>query len=189
MPPAASAHSELRVHADLGTPLAFPSSPRRRTEPSCRDHPVQRSDVIRSSRTSTTVERTARAHGPAESVRWLVDNAEAYDEMLAAVARARRSIWICQLAFDADARSFASGGGDAPGSLLLDSLVLAAREHGVAVRILLNETLLLDTATPLRAALRGASDAGIRVRGIARFPQLLHAKMLLVDGREALVMG
>ena len=33
---------------------------------------------------------------------WLIDNAEAYDRMLQSIASARRSVWMTQLAFDAD---------------------------------------------------------------------------------------
>ena len=137
----------------------------------------------------TAVERVAPAHAATERVRWLVDNADSYEMLLDAVARARRSIWICQLAFDADARARAPNASDASGSPLLDALVHASRERGVAVRILLNATVLLNTASPLRAVLRDVTDADVRVRGIARFPQLLHAKMLLVDEQEAIMVG
>jgi phosphatidylserine/phosphatidylglycerophosphate/cardiolipin synthase-like enzyme len=131
-----------------------------------------------------------------DAVEWLVDNADAYREMLSAIARARRSIWITQLAFDVDCCVYGgrtpSDGVPQNGALLLDAL-LAAAERGVAVRILLNETLLLDTASPLRTALRTTHQrkrsADVRVRGVRRFPQLLHAKMFIVDEREAMLFG
>lgn len=127
-----------------------------------------------------------------ESVEWLVDNADAYREVFRAIDRARQSIWITQLALDPDCRVHGGGirqRGVVPGDrFLLDALLDAAR-RGVAVRIILNETLLLDTAGPLSKWLQRTPAVGIRVRGVRRFPQLLHAKMLIVDEREALLLG
>ena len=133
----------------------------------------------------------ARDSSPsANRIAWLVDNAETYRAMLRAIGRARRSIWITQLAFDADCLVYdraSTHDQDAPGSSLLAALVGASAR--VPVRIILNESLLLDTATPLRAALRRAGAVDVRVRGIKRFPQLLHAKMVIIDEREALLLG
>ena len=119
-------------------------------------------------------------------VEWLIDNANAYAAVLSAIGRARDSIWISQLAFDGDCVSYGDAGTPVR---LLDVLVTAAKHHGLDVRILLNESLLLDTATALRRALAGANATGIEVRGISRFPQLLHTKVLIVDGQEAIVLG
>jgi phosphatidylserine/phosphatidylglycerophosphate/cardiolipin synthase-like enzyme len=121
------------------------------------------------------------------TVAWLVDNAKAYSAVLRAIAGAQRSIWISQLAFDADCIAY----GESPeeDTTLLDALIGAHRREHLDVRILLNESLLLDTATALRAALARENASGIEVRGISRFPQLLHAKLLIVDEREALVLG
>ena len=125
------------------------------------------------------------------TVSWLVDNAAAYRESVAAIERASRSIWLTQLAFDADCVAWGNvstqDGGRRP-VVLLDALRKAAA-RGVAVRIILNESFLLDTATPLRAALEGETALDIRIRGISRFPQLVHAKMLIVDEREAVLLG
>ena len=151
--------------------------------------------------TATLAEARGRATD-AERVDWLIDNADAYRAVLAAIGRARESIWITQLAFDADCVAHdtcpkgnsprvGAPGSDTPatrGVLLFDSLIAAAA-RGVAVRVLLNETLLLDTVTPLRAALRRAQALDVRVRGIKRFPQLLHAKLLIVDEHEGLLLG
>ena len=129
----------------------------------------------------------------AEGVRWLVDNAAAYDALVEAIAAARHSVWITQLALDADCivhvateDGVTSAGAGAP---LVDALVAASSDRGVDVRILLNASLLVDTAKPLRRFLRGRRAAGIDVRGFARFPQLLHAKVAIVDGREAFLLG
>lgn len=137
----------------------------------------------------------AAAHaGPratAEGVRWLVDNASAYDAMLAAIGGARRSVWMSQLAFDADCLAYDAPGAvpDTVGRRLVDAVIAASTARAVDVRVLLNASLLLDTAAPLRAFLRRAGAAGVQVRGVGRFPQLLHAKIILVDGTEAFLVG
>ena len=82
-----------------------------------------------------------------------------------------------------------------PGTVLAEAIVAAVARAPVDVRILLNATLLLDTTRPLRrffaARLRllNRIPGTIRVRGLGRFPQLLHAKLLIVDGQEAFLLG
>ncbi|MEO8076361.1 MAG: hypothetical protein ABI818_08550 [Acidobacteriota bacterium] len=146
------------------------------------------------------------ASGDGAPLEWLVDNADAYDRIVHALGSARRAIWITQLAFDADCMAYerpgADAGASAPscgGTLLAEAVLAAVTRAAVDVRILLNATLLLDTARPLRqfltlriAALREAGSAvpgTIQVRGVKRFPQLLHAKMIIVDGTEAFLLG
>ncbi|MDB4892582.1 MAG: hypothetical protein JWL61_4437 [Gemmatimonadetes bacterium] len=124
---------------------------------------------------------------PRDAVEWLIDNANAYRAVLRSIAGAKRSVWISQLAFDADC--VAHGDSATDDVTLFDAIVDATRREGLDVRILLNESLLLDTATALRAALVRERVSGIEVRGVSRFPQLLHAKLLIVDEREALVLG
>jgi len=117
---------------------------------------------------------------------WLVDNDAAYGAFIEAIRGARRSICITQLAFDADCEAFVPG--QRP-IRLLDELVNAWRTHALDVRVLLNATLLVDTARPLRAALAVMEASAIRVRGISVFPQLLHAKVMIIDDREAFLIG
>ncbi len=130
--------------------------------------------------------RRSRGAAEANGVEWLIDNAVAYDALIDAIVHARRSVWISQLAFDADCEAYAA---DGSATRLLDVLVRAHLERGIDVCILLNESLLLDTATPLRRALANMGASTIRVRGISRFPQLLHAKVLIADDSVAYVMG
>jgi phosphatidylserine/phosphatidylglycerophosphate/cardiolipin synthase-like enzyme len=126
---------------------------------------------------------------------WLIDNSEAYDSLLQAVREARTSIWISQLAFDADCRAHSSGGAESKkaeaGEGLLDVILATSEEHRVGVRILLNSTLLLDTKRPLTRFLAGCKRDSelIELRGMSRFPQLLHAKMVIIDERRAFLMG
>ena len=128
-------------------------------------------------------------------VDWLIDNSEAYESLIRAVRDARESIWVSQLAFDADCRAYASdkaeSEADAPGESLLDEILTTCGQHRVSVKILLNSTLLLNTRRPLLRFLAGRKLGAelIEVRGISRFPQLLHAKMVIIDERRAFLMG
>ena len=128
-------------------------------------------------------------------VDWLIDNSAAHDALIQAVRDARESIWISQLAFDADYTVHASAdavpGADRGGENLLDAILATSEEHRVVVRILLNSTLLLDTRRPLLKFLATCKrDASlVEVRGISRFPQLLHAKLVVIDERQAFLMG
>jgi len=123
---------------------------------------------------------------------WLIDNAESYDRLVLAIRSAQRSVWITQLAFDADC--VAHGQDGTRGTVLSETLVALAERRPVDIRILLNATLLLDTATLLRRffdarAARGGLVGRIRVRGVQHFPDILHLKVVIVDGREALIFG
>jgi phosphatidylserine/phosphatidylglycerophosphate/cardiolipin synthase-like enzyme len=138
------------------------------------------------------VHASTRAARPqqATGITWLIDNADAYAALIDACRAARSSIWITQLAFDADCVAHGDADGAPAGTRIADVLQEAS-ERAVDVRILLNSSMLLDTATPLRAhfAAAGADDTCLRIRGISRFPQLLHAKIVVVDGREAFLVG
>jgi phosphatidylserine/phosphatidylglycerophosphate/cardiolipin synthase-like enzyme len=126
-----------------------------------------------------------------DAIRWLVDNACAYDALLRAIGAARRSVWLSQLAFDVDCLAYddTDGETDSRGRQLVDALIEASTERAVDVRILLNTSLLLDTSTSLRAFLRANGATEVQVRGIGRFPQLLHAKVAVIDGAEVFLVG
>ncbi|MEP6991563.1 MAG: phospholipase D-like domain-containing protein [bacterium] len=117
---------------------------------------------------------------------WLIDNADAYESIISAIRRARTSVCISQLAFDVNCEAFAP---DGRVTRLLDVLVAAAERHALRVRILLNTSILVNTAPALRAELARRGVIGVEVRGIDRFPQLLHAKMLIVDDRDGFLLG
>lgn len=134
---------------------------------------------------------------------WLIDNADAYARLLAVMATARRSVWITQLAFDADCVAYAHDAAHPharPNAKQNDRVVadalLALVEHAaVDVRILLNATVLLNTARALRRhvahqlAARAPVAGRVSVRGVRRFPNFLHVKMVIVDGAEAFLLG
>lgn len=141
--------------------------------------------------------------GAAHRLEWLIDNAEAYDQVLRAIRAARRSVWITQLAFDADCVIYARDAGHERAcssaanqeTILAELLLAIASSAPVDVRILLNATILLNTTRPLRrffaekVRARGFMAGRIRVRGVRHFPSFLHLKMVIVDGREAFLLG
>jgi phosphatidylserine/phosphatidylglycerophosphate/cardiolipin synthase-like enzyme len=129
---------------------------------------------------------------PGSPVRWLVDNADTYHQILDAVRSARQSVWVMQLAFDADCvahdvdRSPEHGSGR---ELLSHALIEAAARQDMDVRVLLNASLLLDTTRALRRYFASRGAARIEVRGVRHFPSLLHAKMIVIDERDAFLLG
>ena len=62
---------------------------------------------------------------PGDSVEWLVDNAKTYDAVLRAIGSARDSIWISQLAFDADCVAHGERAADA--TSLLGAIIDGSR--------------------------------------------------------------
>ncbi|HET7461774.1 MAG TPA: phosphatidylserine/phosphatidylglycerophosphate/cardiolipin synthase family protein [Longimicrobium sp.] len=123
----------------------------------------------------------------------LTDTAAALGRIAAACRGAKDSVWIAQLAFDADCLSAARP--DGRGERLVDALLEAAKGRdgapGAQVRILLNGSILMNTAPALRRHLAeaGADPARVEVRGLDAFPQIMHAKLVVVDGREAFLVG
>jgi len=123
------------------------------------------------------------------AVEFLPDTAAALGRVAAACRRAERSIWISQLAFDADC--LCAAGPEGGGELLVDVLLEAAGARGVEVRILLNGSILMDTGPALRRFLAGAGadPERIEVRGVDAFPRIMHAKLVVVDAAEAFLVG
>jgi len=144
------------------------------------------------------VEIALRARPHAEPTRtrteWLIDNAEAYGPLLESLRNARRSVRIAQLAFDADCAAHAytaRQGAPSRDSVIAESLIDVAQKRGVAIQILLNGSWILNTTRSLRRffASRGLSTKEIEVRGMSRFPHIMHAKFVLIDEREAFLLG
>jgi phosphatidylserine/phosphatidylglycerophosphate/cardiolipin synthase-like enzyme len=107
---------------------------------------------------------------------------------------ARRSVRIAQLAFDADCAVYSGASLAAPlthDAVIAETLVDLATTSGPEIRILLNASWILNTAGPLRKffARRGVAAERIQVRGMSRFPHFMHAKLVLVDGEEAFLLG
>ncbi len=127
-------------------------------------------------------------------VEWLIDNAEAYGKLLESLRGARCSVRIAQLAFDADCAAYAGASLAAAPSrepVIAETLIGLASAGGPEIRILLNASWILNTARPLQKffARRGVAADRIEVRGMSRFPHFMHAKLVLVDGEEAFLLG
>lgn len=137
---------------------------------------------------------TRVAERASNRIAWLIDNAQAYEKLLASLRGARRSVRIAQLAFDSDCAAYSGASLAATSSrdtVIAESLIHLATAYGTEIRILLNASWILNTARPLRrffAKRRGAAER-IQVRGMARFPHFMHAKLVLIDGTEAFLLG
>jgi cardiolipin synthase A/B len=155
---------------DAGGPEALPEVP---------GVPVEVRELVRIGR-----QLTGRALVPGNRVTPLHNGEEAYPDMLAAIAGARRSVWIETYIFDH---------GDA--ATQFAEALAAAQARGVAVRVLLDGVGTLS--------LRGRGIRLLRERGIpvAKFlplrfwPPMLHVnlrnhhKLMTVDGERAWVGG
>lgn len=151
----------------------------------------------------THTETSSSAHAsPAHRLEWLIDNADACDRVLDAIRGAHRSVWISQLAFDADCVIYTddaavSGTGAPPRNTetILAEALIGLAAASVDVRVLLNEHVLQNTLRPFRRhvtnalAARGLAANAIRLRGVRRFPHFLHMKMVIVDGTDAYLIG
>ncbi len=143
-----------------------------------------RADILERAGTKAPARTRANA---AEECEWLIDNSGAYEKILRSISEARRSIWISQLAIDTDCIAY--GMATSPDTNVAEALVDAAQSRGLEIRILMNQTLLLDTVKPLKKWLAARGASTIQVRGVSRFPQLLHAKMIVVDDAELFLVG
>lgn len=117
-------------------------------------------------------------------VELLVDAAQ-FHAVEAAVASARRSLRMSQLLFQEGFTAHPNAAGGGPP--LLTRLRQAA-ERGVEIRVLVNENAVIpDSYDELAEALRG--HPRVRVGRLPMSPNVAHAKILVVDGVEALLVG
>jgi phosphatidylserine/phosphatidylglycerophosphate/cardiolipin synthase-like enzyme len=128
------------------------------------------------------------------AVKLLPDAQALFEALTAAVRAARKSVYLMQLAFEPGfVASFDGlpppGPGQTPRPLLDD--LLAADSRGVAVRILLDNLDNISHVLALAAALQRKPNQ-IRLRSIPLVPldiNRLHAKVLVVDGLHAFLLG
>lgn len=117
-------------------------------------------------------------------VEFLADD-EMHEAFAHAVRRARRTLHIAQLLFFPD---YAPEGRAPQARSLIDDVVDTAR-RGAEVRILLNENAVIpDTSAALERHVRESGER-IEVRRFPMSPNVMHAKLLLVDDEEAFVIG
>ena len=116
----------------------------------------------------------------------LLADCQMFGPMLRALERAQATVNISQLLLFHDFTPWEEGG-DARQASFLDRLVAAA-DRGAKVRILLNQNLLVpDTVRDVQALCEG--HACMEVRAFPMSPNVLHAKVLVVDGEEAFIVG
>lgn len=139
--------------------------------------------VPRREATSWLVSGSSASTG--NEARLFVD-ADMFDEISKAIEGARQTIHVTQLLLYPDFAAVFDAN-QQPRATLLERLLAAAR-RGVEVRILLNENRVVpDTANAVRSACEDA--ACVEVRTFPLTPNVFHVKLLVVDGREAFVVG
>lgn len=116
----------------------------------------------------------------------LLQDCQMFPPMLAAIARARETVHVSQLLLFKDFVPWADAGSHA-GRTFLEHL-LDASGRGARVRVLLNQNLLVPDSVRDVVALC-ERRACIDVRPFPMTPNVLHAKVLVVDGEEAFVVG
>lgn len=113
-------------------------------------------------------------------------DSEMFPPMLRAIDRARESVHVSQLLLFKDF-CCAFDGACKPQKTLLEHLVAAA-QRGAQVRILLNENVLVpDTVRDVQAMCE--ENVCMEARSFPMTPNVLHAKVLVVDGEEAFIVG
>jgi cardiolipin synthase len=121
---------------------------------------------------------------PGNRVTPLHNGEQAYPDMLAAIARAKRSVWLETYIFDADdtGRQFAEA-------------LAAAQRRGVQVRVLLDGIGHLTLRTPASTLLRELGVPVAKFLPPRWWPPMLHGnlrnhhKLMTVDGEAAWVGG
>ena len=122
------------------------------------------------------------------SVEALPDGQLACQSMLDAIGGAGQRIHLLELEFSPDFEAAFSTGA---GPTILAQALLAANRNGVAVRILLNSNAFADSVSKLQTFFvnAGGPPNTVEVRGLNVFPEVLHAKALIVDGAVAFSIG
>lgn len=116
----------------------------------------------------------------------LIDNEHALKEIIEAIDDAQSYIYLTQFEFRPDFLAKPHHKGDS-GVSLTERLINASR-RGVKVRILINQNLLIPDDYDEIAEL--FQDTSVVVRPFsAHGPHVMHAKILLVDGEEAFIIG
>lgn len=123
-------------------------------------------------------------HGNA--VEFLVDGEAAFAALLDAIRRAEGSLTLLQLLFKADFRASFDERTERTGRLA-DALV-EADARGVRVRVLMNENLAVRDDVDEVKAFFARAGSEVVVRGAPSAFNVMHAKLLLVDGEEAIVI-
>lgn len=113
----------------------------------------------------------------------LVDQ-DIFSTIANSVSRAKRFVNLSQLLFFPSFLPYDTGN-----ARLFDEF-LAANRRGADVRILVNENAVVpDTYDDLLETLDAEGDNTVMLRCLTMSPNVLHAKVLVIDGEEAFVIG
>lgn len=118
----------------------------------------------------------------------LIDNEIALKSIMKAIKKAESYIYLTQFEFRPDflAKPVASSKA-VEGKSLAETLINAA-ERGVKVRILINQNLIIPDDYDEIAEI--FQNTGVLVRPFdAQGPHAMHAKVLMVDGKDAFIIG
>lgn len=122
-------------------------------------------------------------------IEFLVDNKIELERVVQSVKNAQSYIYLTQFEFETDfSATFkpSADGGFNPN--LLTDMLLEASERGVNVKIILNENLAVpDSYSNMEDSFKGSS---VEIREFkAHGLHVMHAKTLVVDGKEGYVIG
>ncbi|MGC9517672.1 MAG: phospholipase D-like domain-containing protein [Methanomicrobiales archaeon] len=116
----------------------------------------------------------------------LIDNERALEEIVDSIENANSYLYLTQFEFRPDFLAKPEKEGEA--GVTLSEKLIEASERGVNIRILVNQNLLVPDDYDEIAEL--FKDSSIIVRPFtAQGPHVMHAKILLVDGKEAFIIG
>lgn len=125
----------------------------------------------------------------------IVDNERAFAAALDSIAHARRTVFLSQLLFEPDLQAEypdsdeeSADAARRRGHGRIAEALREAAARGAHLRIVLNENAAVpDHVDELRAYLDDASRVALRAG--RRNPGVMHAKLLLVDDEEAMLIG
>ena len=116
----------------------------------------------------------------------LIDNERALEEILISIENSKSYLYLTQFEFHPD--FLAKPKKDGESGITLSEKLIEASNRGVDVRILVNQNLLVPDDYDEIAELFNNSQVLVRPF-TARGPHVMHAKILLVDGKEAFIIG
>lgn len=117
----------------------------------------------------------------------LPDGMLACQAMLSAIQNAQSDIHLLELSFQPGFEAAFPAG--AMPLVLADALLAANQDNGVVVRILLNQNVFASSESDISNFFASATPNSVEVLGFQVFPEVMHAKALIVDGSVAFMVG